>query len=514
MKSPFLVSLLSCLILFACDTQRQTTTTAADDDKIEVILLHMNDVYEIAPLEGGKRGGMARVAALEKQLKAENPLVLTVHAGDFLSPSLLGTLKYEGNRIKGRQMVEVMNAMDIDLVTFGNHEFDIDEEELQQRLNESNFPWVGTTVRQATADGNQPFHKEVDGTIEPQPDTWVWEVTDEDGTSFRLGFFGATLGSNPKPYVKYLDVFRTVPTVAADLHSRADVVVGLTHLELVDDKKLATLVKDVPLFMGGHDHDNSIDTVGNTVIAKADANVKSVYIHRIQYDKKTDEVTLLSEWMPITDELSADPEIDKLVEKWLTIQDENIRQVVDDPYEIVYHTDTPLDGRESSIRNENNSMGTIITQGMRFAGPVARTPAALFNSGGVRLDDQLSGAIQAIDWFRTLPFGGAVWEVEIEGGLLVNVLNIGRQNKGTGGFLQYDGIEYIPASKSWNYAGQPIEKGKTYRVAMNDFLLSGLETRLDFLTPDNPGIISVTKPAEDDPRSDIRKAIIQYLKTR
>jgi hypothetical protein len=49
---------------------------------------------------------------------------------------------------------------------------------------------------------------------------------------------------------------------------------------------------------------------------------------------------------------------------------------------------------------------------------------------------------------------------------------------------------------------------------MNDFLLSGLETRLDFLTPDNPGIISVTKPAEDDPRSDIRKAIIQYLKTR
>jgi outer membrane protein OmpA-like peptidoglycan-associated protein len=42
--------------------------------------------------------------------------------------SLERTIKVKGERISGKQMVEVMNAMEFDLVTFGNHEFDLKEE--------------------------------------------------------------------------------------------------------------------------------------------------------------------------------------------------------------------------------------------------------------------------------------------------------------------------------------------------------------------------------------------------
>ena len=113
-----------------------------EDGKIDFTFLQVNDVYEIAPIQGGKFGGMARVATVHQQLLQENKNTLLLMAGDFLNPSLLGTVKYNGERIRGKQMIETMNAMNFDLVAFGNHEFDLGSKDLQKRLNESNFNWI------------------------------------------------------------------------------------------------------------------------------------------------------------------------------------------------------------------------------------------------------------------------------------------------------------------------------------------------------------------------------------
>jgi 2',3'-cyclic-nucleotide 2'-phosphodiesterase (5'-nucleotidase family) len=53
-------------------------------------ILQMNDVYELIPLSGGKKGGLARVATIRKLLREENPNTFTVMAGDVVSPSALG----------------------------------------------------------------------------------------------------------------------------------------------------------------------------------------------------------------------------------------------------------------------------------------------------------------------------------------------------------------------------------------------------------------------------------------
>lgn len=70
--------------------------------------------------------------------------------------------------------------------------------------------------------------------------------------------------------MQYLPTFKTATEAANDLKEQTDVVVGLTHQELIDDLKLAGMLPYVPLIMGGHDHENSIDTVGTTIVAKAD----------------------------------------------------------------------------------------------------------------------------------------------------------------------------------------------------------------------------------------------------
>lgn len=484
--------------------------TVENDGIIEVIFLQINDVYEIAPLQGGKVGGLARAASLYQQLKEENPNTLFVLSGDFLSPSLLGTLKYQGERIKGKQMVEVLNVAGVQVVTFGNHEFDLKEHELQARINESNFMWVSSNVRQMVDGKPQPFYKENGDDRKQLPAAFIWEVQDADGTVANIGLFGVTLGSNPKDWVYYLDPFEAALQAASQLEQVANVVVGITHLEMVQDLKLASMLPGVPLLMGGHDHDNMIEKVGKTVVAKADANAKTAYVHRMTLNTHTGEVSVRSDLVSITPEIPDDPATSAVVNKWMTIQDQIIGQVVADPYAVVYHAEEPLDGRESSIRNGQTNMGAVITAAMVAAARQKPIQGAIMNSGGVRIDDQLSGDVLAIDWFRTLPFGGQVWEIDIRGSLLKKVLDVGMENKGTGGYLQWYGIQ--PGPGGWLIQGQPLEENSIYHIAVNDFLLSGYETGLDFFTPQHPDILKVDKPdLPADRRYDIRKTVIEYL---
>jgi len=137
------------------------------NNEIVFKFIQLNDVYEIAPLSGGKFGGMARVAHVRDSIKKENPNTFLFMAGDFLNPSLLGTLKIDGERIYGKQMVEVMNAMNFDLVTFGNHESDLKENDLQKRLNESTFPWMSSNIRHNINEKNVEYaiQKEKDTTL-------------------------------------------------------------------------------------------------------------------------------------------------------------------------------------------------------------------------------------------------------------------------------------------------------------------------------------------------------------
>jgi len=116
-------------------------------------------------------------------------------------------LKYEGERIHGRQMVEVMNAMDFDFVTFGNHEFDIGREDLQKRINESEFDWISANCFEQLEDGPRSFHFFTpEGDAIPIPETYSVLMSDEDSTQIEVGLFSVTLDSNPQDFVYYSDV--------------------------------------------------------------------------------------------------------------------------------------------------------------------------------------------------------------------------------------------------------------------------------------------------------------------
>jgi oligopeptide/dipeptide ABC transporter ATP-binding protein len=115
-------------------------TVSVFPQNVRVTILHVNDVYQFIPVEGGKRGGLGRLLTLKKQALAENPNTIFTLGGDTLSPSV------ETRTYKGAQMIDAWNAVGLDYAVLGNHEFDIKTPDLLLRLKESKFTWLGANV--------------------------------------------------------------------------------------------------------------------------------------------------------------------------------------------------------------------------------------------------------------------------------------------------------------------------------------------------------------------------------
>ncbi len=127
-----------------------------DGRYVQWTFLHMNDVYELLPLDKGRKGGLARVAYIRQLLLNENNNTITVLAGDLVSPSALGTAIVNGTALNGKQMIATMNTLGLDYMTFGNHEFDLSETDLLSRMNESTFTWISSNIFQKN-NNNQLF---------------------------------------------------------------------------------------------------------------------------------------------------------------------------------------------------------------------------------------------------------------------------------------------------------------------------------------------------------------------
>ncbi len=528
MKHIRLFSLLLGVAFVACIGTFRTSPDASQarslggeeaSDAVEVTLLQLNDVYEIAPVENGRYGGLARVATIRKELLNENPNTFTFLAGDFISPSAIGTAVYQGKRINGAQMVAAMNSAGVDYVTFGNHEFDLGYEALQSRLNESAFTWISSNMQYTPSQEGEvkPFWKVVDGAEQPLPAYVILRAQNSAGKELRIGVLGLTIGTNQPPYVVWTDPLSTGRRVFNDLQPHVDCVIALTHLSIEEDKRLAMLLPELKLILGGHEHTNMMFKIGETLISKADANARTVFIHRLRWSASKKSLTIHSEVRTVDHTIAEDSATAAVVRAWTVRAYEGFRAKGFDPEEVVTTLAEPLDGRESSIRYRQTNMGAAIGQAMLAV--ATKATIAIFNSGSIRLDDELKGTITQYDIIRTLPFGGKLLEVELKGRLLRRVLEAGQLNVGRGGYLQYQGVDRRPSPVStntqWLIGGRPLDTTTTYWVVVSDYLVSGNEQGIEFFTPDHPDVVFVLEPNvqdAEDGRRDIRLAVIRYLR--
>ena len=489
-----LLSLLLACTLAAC---AGAPTGAGDDGRVHVTILHFNDIYEIAPTGDGKEGGLARVATLRRQLLARNPNTITTLGGDLFSPSALGTAPFEGDRLAGRQMVDVLNHLGVDYATFGNHEFDLKENQFHQRMGESKFTWVSSNVADA---GGLPF-------AGVRPNVVLPFVDARTGRAFRIGLFGVTEALNHASYVRYADPLQVAGEQVRQLDGQADFIIALTHQALDKDVELLERLPRIGLLLGGHEHENFQFWRGRfSPLLKADANVRSVYVVDLYFDPKSRRTEVRPSLVPIDDRLSEDSALKAVVERWMGVALESFRAQGFALHDQVAVTAEPLDGLEAHVRRGSTALTELIARSMLR--PYPQAELSLFNSGSVRIDDVLPpGPVTVYDVIRVLPFGGKVQLATIKGSLLQRVLEQGEANVGGGGFLL--GAHVRKVGGQWQVGGAPIDAGRSYRLAINDFLASGKEQNLDWLQPGPDFSIDDAGEAHD-----VRQLVIDELKGR
>ena len=449
-------------------------------ENIEFIVLQMNDVYEIAPLEGGKAGGLARVAAIRQELLQENPNTIAVLAGDFLSPSFIATLKGdEGEPVAGLQMVEALNALGLDYATFGNHEFDLKPPELlEKRMGQSRFRYISCNAFYRTDDGLRPFRQPGQNGVQSVPPYVVHEFEGRRGKKVRVAIIGVVLPFNQAPYVHYEPVTDAFREAVRSARKEADVLIGLTHLSEKEDLELAREVAGVPLFMGGHDHENMNHYVENTIITKADANAKTVYIHRFTYNPASGMVRIRSTLRKVDESIPDEPATQQVVEKWESRVGAILSGMGFNPGRTLMTTEEPLICTEALIRNVSTNYGRLAARAFETVWPGA--DAYLLNSGSMRLDDNISGVVTEYDIIRTFPFGGPIVRMDISGEVLQRVIRTGLvDNRGEGGYLQVWNVGWESGQVLVN--GSPVDPGKRYAVVLPEFLAKGLESNFGFL---------------------------------
>lgn len=112
-----------------------------------------------------KDQGLAMVSTLVKQERAANPNLLLLDDGDTIQGTPL--IYYYNTQKTGEAnpMAVVMNEMDYDAMTIGNHEYNYGQDVLDKFITESDFPVMSANVR--NTDGSEKYTpyiiKEVDG---------------------------------------------------------------------------------------------------------------------------------------------------------------------------------------------------------------------------------------------------------------------------------------------------------------------------------------------------------------
>lgn len=503
------------LAISACKTIEAPSASKAQEcpRSIDFVILQLNDVYEISPLDNGKFGGMARVATVRNELLATGQPVITVLDGDYLNPSLIGSLKcdFSGtkDRVNGRHMVDVMNALGVDYVTFGNHEFDLKEADLIARNNESKFKIISANVRHLADKGAVRFFQGENMV----PDYWVHDIANSSGDTLRLGLIGLTLPFNQQSYLQYSDIYETGKTVLAAAQKESDIVFGITHLTMDQDDTLAQKVPGMPLIMGGHEHTNMTRKVGETTICKADANAKTVYIHWCKYDLQSKKMQVYSQLMPVTEAIKSDAEMDKIVQKWETFATECMASQGYAANDTIGFVMVPLDGRDASVRTGSTNLGQLICDAMQKVDP--RSQIALLNCGSIRLDDQISGFVRQRDILATLPFGGDVKIAQVSGADLKKLLDAGLSESmyWHGSFLQFSSnLE----KNSGNYLldGKPLDLNTKYWLTIPGFLAARGESALGFIKDmgkwEDPNLEAAKSTGLQ--QNDIRDIVIWYMK--
>ena len=441
------------------------------------------------PPKIGSGPAIARIAkTLREQAEAEGFGVLLIDEGDFFSGTPVGS------KTAGKAVIEYMNALDYDLLTVGNHDFDKSYTELEKRAAEADFPFLGANI----VDENG----EVAHFLKPYIIKEIYGI--------KVGILGIGTAVTPAmsfpEHVKGLTFLpeiatakKWIPVMKAE---GADIIILSTHswtpydrdeaaAELQENIKkgiwpdedkigapgmeIAVSVPGIDVMFTGHVHKGFPlpyeDPINHTLIFQNYGNgsnlgIVNFYIHKktktlAGYDFEVDGtayVTLLE------DEFWIDEDVNNMIESQRAVAEEGFDEVI---------AVLPKPLRRA---NEGQSvLGNLLCDAVAWA---SEADVAFSNYGGLRSDLE-AGPLTYESLFRFLPFGNRITVFQMSGAEL-DALIEDRVSGNSRGML-VSGIEVVVDKRKTErdraqilkVGGRDFDPKASYKVAVSDYLAEG-----------------------------------------
>ena len=427
-----------------------------------ITILHTNDFHSrFKPIskydsgcsaedntEGKCFGGYARLVTAIADARTRNPNALLVDGGDQFQGSLFYTF------YKGKAAAEMMNKLQYDGMTVGNHEFDDGPEVLAGFMSSVEFP-----VLMSNADvSDEPVLADV-----------LKKSTVVTKGNVKIGLIGLTPEdtpdlASPGKKITFSDPVAAVQAEVDRLTAEGiDKIVVLSHSGYRVDLMVAEKTTGVDVIVGGH---------SNTLLSNTDEKAKGPYptmvgdtaiVQAYAYGKYLGELSVTFNDDGVIASANGEPLLidGNVVEDEATLSrvDELSKPLDDIRMKVVAVSASPIEGNREVCRVQECEMGNLIADAMLDRVADQGISIALMNSGGIRASMD-EGEVTMGEVLSVLPFQNTLSTFEISGADVVAALENGvsQVEEVKGRFPQVAGIKF-----TWD-ASQPAGEGRVQDV--------------------------------------------------
>ena len=505
---------------------------------VEVQLLGINDYHGHVKTDavgyGETRGGGEYLSAKLNELRAGHEHSLTVAAGDLIG----GTPAFSG-LFHDEPSVESLNAMQLDVSSVGNHEFDEGVVELLRMQNGGchpvegcyfpEQPYEGANFKWLAANVVSEYNNET-----PLPPYWIKKIE-----GVKIGFIGMTLeatdtlvaaagiqgwdfrdeaetANNLVPILKR----KGVQAIVVLLHEggsqtpppgEIDACVGISGpIVAIND----ALDPEIDVMITGHTHQpyncRLPDAAGNErIVTSAYSYGRVVTEVNLVLDRKTRDVrrdlSTATNHAVVRDELVADPAVTAVIDKWQPKYDAFANEAVGSITEDINRGGNP----SGSDRGVESAAGNLVADAQLWTTTELGAEIAFMNPGGVRTDltyaqsgSEGDGVVTFGEAFSFQPFNNTLFTFPMSGAQIISVLEEQCQPAGSSrpflhlgvsqGFsydLQttiVDGTCTSITISNVQLDGIALDPTATYMVTANNFLADGGDNFGTFATVTAP----------------------------
>ncbi|MEQ9770499.1 5'-nucleotidase C-terminal domain-containing protein [Pectobacterium jejuense] len=524
-----LLSLLLCL----------STSAMAAQEPVNITILGTSDLHgtfvpwDYATDTANMAGSLSQIATQVHKIRAQQPNVILVDAGDTIQGNFVETFKND----KTSPMILGFNALNYDVWVLGNHEFDFGLNVLSTSLDQ----FKGTALA-----GNIFWES-------GKPYLPAYKIVERQGV--KIGIIGMDTpmtaefakGTDRVKGLNFTDPVGAVKTVIQQLHGKVDAIVLVAHMGIDNENQrpgtgvgdIARANPELAAIVAGHMHVKvDKEVINGVIVTEPDRYGRALSRIDLQFEQQNGKYVLINKdsYTYSIKDVDSDRKMEDIYEPYHNTLRANANRPI---AQLLGHDLVPQDAVKGipQVHVQDTGISALFQEASRYYAPTAQVIALQIDNDRPKLN---IGTIAAKDIaFNYQYAGGEITVYQLTGKELKKYMewSAGYFNQLQDGDVTYsfnpqrraskystndffDGVTYTidltkPAGQRITDLkmnnGTPVTDDMPIRLGMNSYRMGHLTQKGGVLEGMQFPVLSDTKAEYGEEAGTIRNLTIRYL---